>query len=178
MDLKGSKTEANLWAALNGECLATNKYLYFAKQARKDGYEQMADIFEETSHNEKAHAKIWFKKLGELGDTKANLASCIAGEHYEHSEMYPGFAKVAFEEGFAELAGLFNMVGVIEYDHETRYKNLLDNIEKGTVFKKDTPQEWICLECGNIHVGPEAPPENCPVCDHPQSHRAIYKKTY
>lgn len=167
MELKGSKTEANLNAAFAGESMARNKYSYYASQAKKEGYEQIADIFMETAENEKEHAKIWFKALhgGQVPDTVANLKDAAAGENYEHTEMYPEFAKVAREEGFKEIAQLFEAVGKVEVEHEARYLALLKNIEEGMVFEKDEAVMWKCRNCGHIHVGKTAP-KICPVCSH------------
>lgn len=177
MDLKGSKTEANLKAAYAGESGARNKYTYYSSVAKKEGYVQIANIFAETAYNEQAHAKVWLKKLGLIGDTVFNLKECIEGERYEHESMYPGFAKDAYEEGFDDLAELFLSVAEIEKSHEERYKKLLSNVLNGEVFKKETPQKWICLECGHIHYGTEVV-EVCPVCDHPRSHREIAVENY
>ncbi|MGI5965212.1 MAG: rubrerythrin [Candidatus Methanomethylophilaceae archaeon] len=171
MELKGSKTEANLNAAFAGESMARNKYSYYASQAKKEGYEQIADIFMETAENEKEHAKIWFKALhgGQVPDTVANLKDAAAGENYEHTEMYPEFAKVAREEGFKEIAQLFEAVGKVEVEHEARYLALLKNIEEGMVFEKDEAVMWKCRNCGHIHVGKTAP-KICPVCSHERSY--------
>ena len=170
MELKGSKTEANLNAAFAGESMARNKYTYYASQARKEGYEQIADIFLETAENEKEHAKLWFKALhgGEVPKTVENLKDAANGENYEWTDMYAEFAKVAEEEGFHQIAALFKGVGGIEKHHEERYLALLKNLEEGTVFKKDNVVMWKCRNCGYIHIGEEAP-KVCPVCKHPQS---------
>ena len=170
MELKGSKTEANLLAAFAGESQARNKYTYYASQAKKEGYEQIADIFLETAENEKEHAKIWFKQLhnGEVPDTIANLKDAASGENYEHTTMYAEFAATAREEGFLQIANLFEAVGKIEKEHEARYLALLKNIEEGAVFKKDKVAVWKCRNCGYLHVGEDAP-KMCPVCKHPQS---------
>jgi len=170
MELKGSKTEQNLMAAFAGESQARNKYTYYASQAKKEGYEQIADIFMETAENEKEHAKIWFKQLhgGVVPKTVENLKDAAEGENYENTVMYVEFAKTAKEEGFDEIAKLFEMVGKIEKEHEERYKALLKNIEDGIVFKKDNVVMWKCRNCGYIHVGTEAP-KVCPVCKHAQS---------
>ena len=178
-DLKGSKTEANLMAAFAGESQATNKYTYYAGQARKDGYEQIAKIFAETAHNEREHAKIWFKLLhgGNIPDTTANLKDAAAGEHYEWTDMYAGFAKTAKEEGFDSIAKLFDQVAAIEKLHEERYKALLNNVENKTVFMKDGPVEWECANCGHRHGGEEAP-EACPVCAHPKSFFMVAATNY
>ena len=170
MELKGSKTEANLMAAFAGESQARNKYTYYASQAKKEGYEQIADIFLETAENEKEHAKIWFKQLhdGKVPKTVENLKDAASGENYEHTTMYKEFAETAKAEGFTEIAKLFEMVGAIEKEHEERYLALLKNIEEGIVFKKDKVVMWKCRNCGYIHVGEEAPAV-CPVCKHAQS---------
>ncbi len=170
MELKGSKTEANLMAAFAGESQARNKYTYFASKARKDGYEQIASIFEETANNEKEHAKIWFKLLngGEISDTLSNLQTAAEGENYEWTEMYADFAKVAKEEGFDKIAFLFEEVAKIEKEHEERYKKLLNNINNELVFSNDGDTIWICRNCGHIVVGKKAPMV-CPVCQHKQS---------
>lgn len=179
MNLKGSRTEANLYAAFAGESQARNKYTYYAEQAKRDGYEQIAGIFRETADNEEQHAKIWFKLIngGNIPETKANLQDGINGENYEWTEMYDGFAKTAREEGFNEIAFLFESVAKIEKEHEERYKALLSNIESSTVFKKDEEVIWICRNCGHIHVGKEAPGV-CPTCTHPQSYFEIRKCNY
>ena len=168
-DLKGSKTAANLAYAFAGESQARNKYTYFASAARKEGYEQIAAIFEMTANNEKEHAKLWFKALNGIGSTAENLAAAAAGEHEEWTEMYKEFAEVAREEGFDRIASLFEMVGKIEKEHEERYLKLLDNVRSGSVFAKREKVIWICRNCGHIHEGPEAP-ESCPTCAHPQSY--------
>ena len=170
MELKGSKTEANLMAAFAGESQARNKYTYFASQAKKEGYEQIADIFLETAENEKEHAKIWFKELhgGKVPKTVENLKAAAEGENYEYTTMYKEFAETAKAEGFEQIAKLFEMVGEIEKTHEARYLALLKNIEEGIVFKKDKVVMWKCRNCGYIHVGEEAPAV-CPVCKHAQS---------
>ena len=169
--IKGTKTEANLLAAFAGESQARNKYTYYASQAKKDGYEQISSIFIETADNEKEHAKIWFKLLhgGKVPGTIDNLKDAASGENYEWTEMYAEFAKTAREEGFNEIADLFEGVGKIEKEHEERYLALLKNIEDGLVFKKDKVVVWKCRNCGHIHVGEEAP-EVCPVCNHPKSY--------
>ncbi|AGI48050.1 Rubrerythrin [Thermoplasmatales archaeon BRNA1] len=174
MELKGSKTEANLQAAFAGESQARNKYTYFASQAKKEGYEQIADLFLETAENEKEHAKIWFKALhdGSVPDTITNLKDAASGENYEHTTMYKEFAETARKEGFDQIANLFEAVGKIEAHHEERYLQLLKNIEDGVVFKKDEVVVWKCRNCGHIHVGKEAP-KVCPVCKHPQSYFEI-----
>lgn len=178
MDLKGTKTEANLMAAFAGESEARNKYTYYASKAKKDGYVQIANIFEETAANEKEHAKLWFKLLkGGVPDTVDNLKDAATGEHYEWSEMYPTFAKEAREEGFDAIANLFEGVAAIEKEHEERYKKLLENVEGGLVFSKDGDRIWQCLNCGHICVGPAAP-EVCPVCAHPQSYFQVKPENY
>jgi len=172
MELKGSKTEANLWKAFAGESQARNKYTYFASQARKEGYEQIAAIFEETAGNEKEHAKLWFKALGELGTTQENLIAAAEGEHGEWTEMYKEMAETAKEEGFIALADAFAAVAKIEKSHEDRYLKLYENIENGVVFKSDKVVVWYCRNCGHLEYGTEAP-EECPVCHHP---RAYFEK--
>lgn len=174
MELKGSQTEKNLQTAFAGESQARNKYSYYASKAKKDGYNQIAAIFEETAANEKEHAKIWFKLLhdGKVPDTVTNLKDAAAGENYEWTDMYDGFAKTAKEEGFDHIAELFTMVGEIEKHHEERYKKLLANIEGGLVFSRDNDMIWQCSNCGHIVVGKKAP-DVCPVCDHPQSYFQI-----
>ncbi|MBQ7780669.1 MAG: rubrerythrin family protein [Lachnospiraceae bacterium] len=178
-DLKGTKTEANLLAAFAGESQARNKYTYFASKAKKDGYVQIAAIFEETANNEKEHAKIWYKLLngGAVGNTIENLKEAAGGENYEWTEMYPTFAKEAREEGFDEIADLFEGVAAIEKEHEERYKKLLSNIEGGLVFSRDGDMIWQCANCGHICVGKQAP-EECPVCAHPQSYFQIKAENY
>ena len=178
-DLKGTKTEANLLEAFAGESQARNKYTYFASQARKDGYEQIAAIFEETALNEKEHAKIWFKQLhgGSIPGTPANLVAAAAGEHGEWTDMYARMAKEAKEEGFDKIAFLFEEVRKIEKEHEARYLALLKNIEDGKVFAKGKPEKWHCLNCGFILEG-EAAPRLCPVCNHPQSYFEILAENY
>jgi len=168
-NLKGSKTEQNLMTAFSGESMARNKYDYYASQAKKDGYEQVAAFFTETALNEKEHAKIWFKALHDgMPNTEQNLLDAIAGEHYEHSTMYFEFAKTAEAEGFKELAILFAGVGEIERTHETRYQKLLDSIKAGTVFKKQNAITWICRNCAHPVTAKE-PPKLCPICNHPKS---------
>ena len=171
MELKGSKTEANLLAAFAGESQARNKYTYYASKAKKEGYEQIAAIFEETAGNEKEHAKIWFKQLhdGEVPSTIENLKDAAAGENYEWTDMYATFAKEAREEGFDKIAFLFEEVGKIEKHHEERFMKLIGNIEDDMVFKKGEEIVWICRNCGYVYVGKEAP-KVCPVCAHPQSY--------
>ena len=179
MELKGSKTEKNLQAAFAGESMARNKYTYYASKAKKDGFVQIADIFEETAANEKEHAKIWFKLLhdGEVPATAVNLADAADGEKYEWTDMYATFAKEAREEGFTRIANLFEMVGKIEKEHEERYRRLLDNVNGELVFSRDGDMVWICSNCGHIHVGKKAPLK-CPVCDHPQSYFHIRAENY
>ena len=171
MNLKGTKTEANLMEAFAGESQARNKYTYYASQAKKEGYNQIADLFIETANNEKEHAKIWFKLLhdGGIPTTIENLKDAAEGENYEWTEMYAEFAVVAKEEGFDHIAALFEMVAKIEKEHEERYKKLLANIDGGVVFSKDNDIVWICSNCGHIHIGKKAP-ELCPVCAHPQAY--------
>lgn len=178
MELKGSKTEENLLAAFAGESEARNKYTYYASKARKEGYVQIANIFEETAANEKEHAKMWFKLLkGGIGTTAENLADAAAGENYEWIDMYATFAKEAREEGFDEIATLFEGVAAIEKEHEERYKKLLENVEKGLVFSKDGDTIWQCSNCGHICIGKQAP-EVCPVCAHPQSYFQVKAENY
>lgn len=179
MNLKGSKTEANLQTAFAGESQARNKYTYYASKAKKDGYVQIANIFEETAANEKEHAKIWFKLLhdGGIPDTLTNLADAAAGENYEWTDMYATFAREAREEGFDDIANLFDMVGAIEKEHEERYRKLLANIEGGLVFSRDGDMIWQCSNCGHIHVGKQAP-EICPVCAHPQAYFQLKAENY
>ena len=171
MELKGSQTEKNLQAAFAGESQARNKYTYFASKAKKDGYEQIAAIFEETANNEKEHAKMWFKELngGEVPSTPENLKAAAEGENYEWTDMYDNFAKTAEEEGFTEIAAKFRAVAAIEKTHEERYRKLLKNIEDKKVFSKDGETIWICRNCGHIVIG-KAAPEICPVCAHPQAY--------
>ena len=171
MELKGSKTEQNLMAAFAGESQARNKYSYFASKAKKDGYEQIAAIFEETANNEKEHAKMWFKLLegGSIKSTPENLVAAAEGENYEWTDMYAGFAETAKEEGFDHIAFLFSEVAKIEKEHEERYKKLLKNIEDELVFSNDGDTIWVCRNCGHIVVGKNAP-KVCPVCEHPQSY--------
>ena len=178
-ELKGSKTEANLMAAFAGESQARNKYTYYASKAKKDGYNQIADIFLETADNEKEHAKMWFKLLhgGAIPGTVENLKDAAAGENYEWTDMYEEFARVAREEGFEDIAKSFEMVGAIEKTHEERYRKLLENVEGGLVFSRDGDMIWECANCGHIHIGKEAP-EVCPVCNHPQSHFKLRAENY
>ena len=168
-ELKGSKTEQNLLAAFAGESQARNKYTYFASRAKKDGYIQISKLFEDTANNEKEHAKIWFKLLEGIGDTKENLKTAAEGEAYEWTNMYPEFAKVAREEGFDKIAALFEGVAKIEKAHEERYRKLLSNIEGGLVFSSENDVMWECLNCGHI-VFAKTAPDICPVCNHPQSY--------
>ena len=177
MELKGSKTEKNLLTAFAGESQARNKYTYFASVAKKEGYEQIAAIFEETANNEKEHAKMWFKALGELQDTAKNLEAAAEGENYEWTEMYDTFAKEAEEEGFARLAAQFRGVAAIEKAHEERYRALLKNLTEGQVFEKAGICIWECRNCGHIHIGEKAP-EVCPVCAHPKAYFEIRKANY
>ena len=177
MELKGSKTEKNLMTAFAGESQARNKYTYFASVAKKEGYEQIAAIFEQTANNEKEHAKLWFKALGELGDTKANLLAAAEGENYEWTDMYATFAKEAEEEGFKELAYKFAQVAKIEKSHEERYRALLSNVELQKVFEKSEEQIWECRNCGHLVMGKKAP-AMCPVCAHPQSYFEVRKENY
>lgn len=190
MNLKGSKTEKNLLAAFAGESQARNRYTYFASQARKEGYQQIAAIFLETADNEKEHAKREFKFLeggeveitgsfpaGIIGDTKTNLKSAAEGEHYEWTEMYPSFAKTAREEGFTKIACVFEAIAKVEKEHEKRYLTLLKNIEEGKVFKSEKVVKWKCRNCGYIHEGKE-PPEECPSCAHPQGYFELWALEY
>ena len=179
MELKGSKTEMNLLAAFAGESQAHTKYQYYASKAKKDGYVQIADLFEETARNEKEHAKIWFKLLhdGAVPETTKNLADAASGENYEWTDMYAGFAKTAKEEGFDRIAYLFEAVGKIEKEHEERYRKLLANIEDGIVFSRDGDCVWQCSNCGHIMVGKQAP-GMCPVCAHPQSYFQLRAENY
>ena len=179
MELKGSKTEKNLMAAFAGESQARNKYTYYASKAKKDGYEQIAAIFEETAGNEREHAKMWFKELhnGEIPDTLSNLLDAAAGENYEWTEMYKEFAAVAKEEGFTRIANLFEKVGEIEKEHEERYLTLLKNIKDDRVFKKDGDKIWVCRNCGYVYTGKNAL-EVCPVCAHPKSFMEVKADNY
>ena len=177
-NLKGTKTEANLMAAFAGESQARNKYTYFASKAKKDGYVQIAKIFEETANNEKEHAKIWFKLLnGGIGSTAENLKAAAAGENYEWTDMYATFAKEAREEGFDDIARLFEQVAEIEKEHEARYLKLLANVENGMVFSKDGDVIWQCSNCGHVVIGKKAP-EVCPVCAHPQAYFEVKAENY
>lgn len=178
-DIKGTKTEANLWAAFAGESQARNKYSYYASKAKKDGYVQIGELFELTANNEMEHAKIWYKILqgGAIKDTMSNLKDAAEGENYEWTDMYPGFAKEAREEGFEEIAKLFDMVADIEREHEERYKKLLANIEGKLVFTREGDAIWECGNCGHIVIGPSAP-DVCPVCNHPQSYFRLAARNY
>ena len=178
MQLKGSKTEKNLEAAFAGESMARNKYTYYASKAKKDGYVQIANLFEETAANEKEHAKIWFKLLHDgVQGTEVNLADAAAGENYEWTDMYPTFAKEAREEGFDYIANLFEKVAEIEKHHEERYKKLLENVKGDIVFSKDEDVICQCINCGHICIGKKAP-EVCPVCAHPQSYFQVQPENY
>lgn len=179
MELKGSKTEANLMAAFAGESQARNKYTFYAEQAKKDGYQQIGDIFTETANNERAHAELWFQKLqgGAIKSTPENLAAAAEGERYEWVEMYADFAKTAKEEGFADIAALFELVGKIENAHERRFVKLLENIQTGTVFSGTENSVWICLNCGHIYTG-KKPPQQCPVCKKPQAYFQLKAEDY
>ena len=177
MELKGSKTEKNLMEAFAGESQARNKYTYFASVAKKEGYEQIAALFLETAENEKEHAKIHFKYLNGISDTKANLAAAAAGENYEWTDMYDRMAKEADEEGFTEIAAKFRGIGAIEKEHEARFRRLLENVENGEVFKRGSITIWKCRSCGHIVVGTEAP-KVCPVCNHAQSYFEVKAENY
>ncbi len=177
MELKGSRTEQNLQAAFAGESQATNKYLYFASKAKKEGFEQIAAIFTETANNEREHAKIWFKYLNGIGDTKTNLLSAAEGENYEWTDMYDTFAKVADEEGFKDIAAKFRLVAAIEKTHEERYRTLLKNVEMQKVFEKSEIVMWECRNCGHLVMGKKAP-EVCPVCSHAQSYFQVKQNNY
>ncbi len=179
MELKGSKTEANLMAAFAGESQARNKYTYYASKAKKEGYEQIAAIFEETANNEKEHAKMWFKELhgGDIPTTLDNLNDAADGENYEWTDMYDEFAKTAKEEGFDRIAYLFEAVGKIEKEHEERYRKLIENVEGGLVFSRDGDRIWKCRNCGHIVIGKSAP-EVCPVCAHPKAFFEIKAENY
>ncbi len=176
-ELKGTRTEQNLREAFAGESQARNKYTYFASKAKKEGYVQIAKIFEATAANEKEHAEIWFKLLGGIGSTAENLAAAAEGENYEWTDMYDSFAKTAREEGFDDIALLFEQVGEIEKEHEMRYRKLLANVEGGLVFSRDGDMIWQCSNCGHIHVGRQAP-EVCPVCAHPQAYFELKAENY
>ena len=177
MELKGSKTETNLMAAFAGESEARNKYTYYASKARKEGYEQIADLFEETAANEREHAKLWFKLIHGIGTTEENLKDAAAGENYEWTDMYATFAKEAREEGVDRIAALFEGEGAIEKEHEERYLKLLENVENGLVFSKDGDTIWKCGNCGHIHIGKEAP-KVCPVCAHSQAYFEVKAENY
>ena len=177
MNLKGTKTEKNLWEAFSGESQARNKYTYFASVAKKEGYEQIAAIFQQTADNEKEHAKLWFKALGELGNTAENLLHAAEGENYEWTDMYATFAKEAEEEGFTTLAKQFRMVADIEKTHEERYRALLNNVEMQKVFEKAEMTMWECRNCGHLVMGTKAPGV-CPVCAHPQAYFEVRKENY
>ena len=179
MELKGSQTEKNLWTAFAGESQARNKYTYYASKAKKEGYEQIAAIFQETADNEKEHAKLWFKLLhdGEVPDTKTNLKDAAAGENYEWVEMYAEFAKVAKKEGFLAIAKMFEGVAKVEAEHEARYNALLENVTKKKCFVKKEVSVWVCRNCGHKHVGKSAP-QVCPVCAHPQAYFELEAKNY
>ncbi len=177
MELKGSKTEQNLMVAFAGESQARNKYTYFASKARKEGYEQIAAIFEETANNEKEHAKIWFKELSGIGTTAENLKAAADGENYEWTDMYAEFAKTAKEEGFDKIAFMFEGVAKIEKEHEERYRKLLKNIEDELVFSSEGDTIWVCRNCGHVVIGKKAPMV-CPVCAHPQSYFEVKAENY
>ena len=179
MELKGSKTEKNLMAAFAGESQARNKYTYYASKAKKDGYEQIAAIFEETANNEKEHAKMWFKQLhgGSIPDTLTNLKDAANGENYEWTDMYQEFAETALEEGFEEIARLFKGVAEIEKHHEERYLKLVENIENNLVFERCEEKVWICRNCGHVYVGEKAL-DVCPICNHPQSYMELKSENY
>ncbi len=178
MELKGTKTHANLMAAFAGESQATNKYAYYASKAKKEGYNQISNIFMETSNNEREHAKLWFKLLqGGIGSTEQNLKDAASGENYEWTDMYATFAKEAREEGFFEIADLFDGVAKIEKEHEQRYLTLLANVQNSTVFKKPSEKVWKCGNCGHLHYGNEAP-EVCPVCAHPRAYFEVKCENY
>ena len=177
MELKGSRTEKNLMEAFSGESQARNKYTYFASVAKKEGYEQISAIFENTANNEKEHAKMWFKELKGIGTTAENLKAAAEGENYEWTDMYAEFAKVAEEEGFTELAAKFAAVAAIEKTHEERYLKLLNNVEMKAVFEKSEETMWECRNCGHLVIGKKAP-EVCPVCAHPQSYFEVRKENY
>ena len=177
MNLKGTKTEANLQAAFAGESQARNKYTYYASKAKKEGYELIASLFLETAENEKEHAKIWFKLLNGIGTTEENLEAAASGENYEWTDMYATFAKEAREEGFDKIAELFEGVAAIEKEHEARYLALLKNLREGLVFSKDGDAIWQCRNCGHIVIGKKAPAK-CPVCDHPQSYFQVKAENY
>ncbi len=173
----GTQTEKNLMAAFSGESEARNKYTYFASKAKKEGFEQIAALFQKTADNEKEHAKMWFKELNGLGDTAENLLSAAEGENYEWTDMYAGFAETAEKEGFSELAAKFRMVAAIEKHHEERYRALLNNVETAKVFEKSEVKVWECRNCGHIVTGTKAP-EMCPVCAHPKAYFEIHAENY
>lgn len=177
MELKGTKTEANLWKAFAGESQARNKYTYFASKAKKEGYNQIAAFFEETANNEKEHAKLWFKHLNGIGSTYENLLAAAKGENEEWTDMYKTMAEEARAEGFMAIAAQFEGVAKIEKHHEERYLKLAKNVKENMVFAKEGEQVWICKNCGHIHVGKEAP-EACPVCVHPQAYFEVLKENY
>ena len=177
MELKGSKTEQNLMTAFAGESQARNKYDYFASRAKKDGYEQIAAIFQETALNEKEHAKMWFKELGGIGDTPANLLAAAAGEHEEWTDMYKRFAEEARAEGFDAIAAQFEGVAAIEKRHEERYRKLAANIETGEIWVRTGENRWECRNCGHVYIG-TTPPEVCPVCNHPKAYFQIEADNY
>lgn len=177
MELKGSKTEANLQSAFAGESQARNKYTYFASKAKKEGYVQIAELFEQTANNEKEHAKLWFKELGGIGSTIENLVAAAEGENYEWTDMYDTFAKEAEAEGFAEIAARFRLIGAIEKVHEERYLALLANIKNSEVFAKSEQVVWECKNCGHLHYGDKAP-EVCPACAHPQGYFEVHETNY
>ena len=176
-DFMESKTAKNLAFAFAGESQARNKYTYFASQAKKDGFEQISELFTLTANNEKEHAKLWFKELNGIGDTVANLEAAAAGEHEEWTSMYADFAKEAHEEGYDDIAREFERVGAIEKHHEERYRKLVENIRKGEVFARVAPQKWICLNCGHVYIGEKAP-EMCPTCKHPKAYFQIEAENY
>ncbi len=177
MELKGSKTEANLWKAFAGESMARNKYTYFASQAKHEGYEQIAAIFEETAGNEKEHAKLWFKALDGIGSTAENLIAAAEGEHEEWTDMYKEMAQTARDEGFHSLADAFTFVAKVEKSHEERYMKLAENIENGEVFKREGVKVWYCRNCGHLEYGLEAP-ESCPICAHPQAYFELHAENF
>ena len=177
MELKGSQTEKNLMEAFAGESQARNKYTYFASVAKKEGYEQISEIFQHTADNEKEHAKMWFKELKGIGTTAENLLAAAEGENYEWTDMYDGFAKTAEEEGFTELSAKFRMVAAIEKTHEERYRKLLNNVEMQKVFEKSEETMWECRNCGHIVIGKKAP-DVCPVCAHPRAYFEVRKENY
>lgn len=177
MNLKGSKTERNLMKAFGGESEARNKYNFYASKAKKDGYEQIAEIFNLTADNEKEHAKLWFKELDGIKGTLENLVNAAAGEHHEWTKMYKEFAKEAKEEGFAKIAEKFELVANIEKTHEERYLNLANNLKEGKVFKKDEASVWHCRNCGHVHMGKDVP-DVCPACDHPKGFFELVNKNF